>query len=321
MKLIKRQPSPAQSRASRANSRHSTGPRSERGKATVGRNFHKPRVFSQVVAKTMRALGEHPGEFEQMHRALAAALEPRDAWEAAWVQDIAILRWRLERVQRAELGNLAARRRKLWSERQREGLPQMGSAELALGNLVAMVGFAGIADSPLKFRRVFELLHLLREAVVESEYEEMCSTYLHLLYGNSPGFRGAVLKANFERVAQIHAANQGEVPEVTRQSLLDDLDKEISDYEQLEALYAGEHLEDDPLQQDAELLLPGAQLDEVIRYETHLEDQIERKLRQFYARRRESVLTAADSAPKTIDAPETSGPAETLELARQEGRS
>jgi hypothetical protein len=321
MSLIKREPSPAQSRASRANGRHSRGPRSERGKAIVGRNFHKPRVFSQVVAKTMRALGEHPGEFEEMHRALAAPMEPRDAWEAAWVQDIAILRWRLERMHRAELGNLAVRRRKLWSERQREKLPQMGSAELAVGNLVALVGFAGIADSPMKFQRVFALFNLLREAVVKGQYEEGCSTYFNLLYGKSPGFRGAVLKANFARVAQIHAANKGEVPEDTRQSLLDDLDKEISDYEQLEALYVAEHSADDPLQQDAGLLLPSPQLDEVIRYEMHLEDQIERKLRQFYARRREPGLTAADSAPKTVDAPETSAPAKTVELARQEGMS
>ena len=35
------------------------------------------------------------------------------------------------------------------------------------------------------------------------------------------------------------------------------------------------------------------ELDELIRYETHLEDQIERKLRQFYARRREPVLRRA----------------------------
>ena len=67
--------------------------------------------------------------------------------------------------------------------------------------------------------------------------------------------------------------------------------------EGLQALYAEEHLEANSLQEDAELLLPAQELDEVIRYETHLEDQIERKLRQFYARRRESSLRQADSLP------------------------
>jgi hypothetical protein len=106
-----------------------------------------------------------------------------------------------------------------------------------------------------------------------------------------------------------------------KRAILDELDKEISDYEQLEALYVAEHLAEDPLQQDAELLLPGPQLDEVIRYETHLEDQIERKLRQFYARRREPVLAPTDSVPQIIDTPRTGRPAETVELACQEGMS
>jgi hypothetical protein len=48
-------------------------------------------------------------------------------------------------------------------------------------------------------------------------------------------------------------------------------------------------------------------MDNVIRYETHLEDQIERKLRQFYARRREPVLrptetlTAASEESAEVD--------------------
>jgi hypothetical protein len=74
MSLIKREPSPAQSEASRANSLHSTGPRSEQGKAVASRNSLKPRPFSEVVARSMEALGERPADFEQMHQALAAAI-------------------------------------------------------------------------------------------------------------------------------------------------------------------------------------------------------------------------------------------------------
>ena len=80
-----------------------------------------------------------------------------------------------------------------------------------------------------------------------------------------------------------------------RESLIEELSKEIANWEQLQSLYAAEHLEADPLREDAELLLPSQELDEVIRYETHLEDQIERKLRQFYARRREPVLRRAET--------------------------
>ena len=72
----------------------------------------------------------------------------------------------------------------------------------------------------------------------------------------------------------------------------------------MQALYAEEHLEANSLQEDAELLLPAQELDEVIRYETHLEDQVERKLRQFYARRREPVLQRAETLPAQSDEPE-----------------
>ena len=104
MSLIKRRPSPAQRAASRANSRRSTGPRSARGRATSSRNALKPRPLSSVIARAIQALGGRRRDFELAHQALAQAMQPRDAWEMAWVQDIAILRWRLQCLQRAEVG-------------------------------------------------------------------------------------------------------------------------------------------------------------------------------------------------------------------------
>ncbi len=83
-----------------------------------------------------------------------------------------------------------------------------------------------------------------------------------------------------------------------QRALIASVDQEIENYEQKQALYAAEHREDDPVREDADLLLPGQELDEIIRYETHLEDQIERKLRQFYARRREPVLRRAETLPR-----------------------
>jgi hypothetical protein len=68
----------------------------------------------------------------------------------------------------------------------------------------------------------------------------------------------------------------------------------------LQALYAEEHLEANPLREDAELLPPAKELKALIRYEAHLERQIERKLRQFYARRRE--------APRAEEAPALGAP-------------
>ena len=309
MSLMQREPSPALVSANRANSRRSTGPRSERGKAISSRNLLRPRPFSEVVALSMEALGERPADFEQTHKALAAAMEPRDGWEAAWVQDIAILRWRLERLQRAEVGALAVRKQKLAGERKRESMPASGLADLGLRQQIPLVGFTGLPASPWKFQQVIQMLRQLRDLVRVGDYEKDGVVYFDLLYGKKPGAMGATLRGRFEGLSKRQA--EGKVPEGDHEqiALIADVNQEIQNYEQKQALYAVEHREDDPVREDADLLLPSQELDGVIRYETHLEDQIERKLRQFYARRREPVLRQADALPDIVESGELELPA------------
>jgi hypothetical protein len=304
MSLIKREPSPAQSLASRANSALSTGPRTARGQANSGRSLRKPRPFAEVVANSLKALGECPDDFERRHEALSAAMQPRDAWESAWVQDIAILRWRLEHLQRAEAGVVALRRRRIQNRRLRAAAPPTGKAALELNQLTGLWGFTGIPDSPRKFQRVIQVLKQLRYQIRFERFDQDGHVCFSLLYGKAPAPHAALLQANFESVVKMYKEGHREAAQDDRKSLIAEVSKEIANYEQLQSLYAAEHLEADPLQEDAELLLPSQELDEVIRYETHLEDQIERKLRQFYARRREPVLRPPDSLPEAAGEPE-----------------
>jgi hypothetical protein len=315
MSLITREPSAAQASASRANSLRSTGPCSERGKETSRRNVLKPRLFSEVIAHSMHRVGESPEDFEQMHEALAQAMEPRDGWETAWVQDIAILRWRLEHLQRAEAGVVALRRRRLLYQRLRAAAPPTGSAALQLNSLLALCGFAGLPDSVMKFQQVIALLTLLSDIVKVELFEKDFDMYFSLLYGKAPGPHAAVLKSHFESVAKKYKEEDPDDSAKARKLLFAELSKEIADWKKLQSLYAAEHLEADPLQEDAELLLPVQELDEIIRYETHLEDQIERKLRQFYARRREPVLRQAEAPPESVEEPPAA------ELACSQGTS
>jgi len=297
MSLIKREPSAAQSRASHANSLRSTGPRSVRGKEISSRNSLQPRLFSEVVARSLQALGESPGDFEHLHTNLAQAMEPRDAWEAAWVQDIAILRWRLERLQRAEVGILAVRKQKRAGERKRESMPASGVADLGLRQQIPLVGFTGLPESPWKFQQVIQMLRQLRDLVRVGEYQKDGVVYFDLLYGKKPGALGATLRGRFEGLCTRQAEKNVPEGDHEQRALCSEVDQEIENYEQKLALYAAEHREDDPVREDADLLLPSQELDEIIRYETHLEDQIERKLRQFYARRREPVLRQTEALP------------------------
>jgi hypothetical protein len=293
--LIKREPTPAQIAASRANGRLSTGPRTARGKRSSSRNLARLRPFTEVVAQSMSALGERTAELDQMHRALAAAMEPRDAWEAAWVQDIAILRWRISRLQRAEVGVLAVRKRKLSGDRKRKALPPSGSAEVGLREQVSMLGFCSLPDSAWKFQRVIELLEGARDLGRGRMFEPEGMIYFDLLYGKSPGTAGAMLRGRFEALSKRQAENG--VPDRDEQqiALIAAVNQEIDHYQARQALLEAEHRDDDPIRLDADLLLAGPELDEIIRYETHLEDQIERKLRQFYARRREPAIQRQES--------------------------
>jgi hypothetical protein len=236
-----------------------------------------------------------------MHDALAEAMAPRDAWEAAWVQDIAILRWRLARLQRAEAGVTALRRRRLDYQRRCAAHPPTGSSALQVNNLIAAWGFTGIPDSAMKFQQVIELLQGLRNIVGLEMFDEDVTLHFSLLYGKAIGPTAAVLRTRFENIAQKYKEGHRKSAEKQRESLLEALTEEIASWEKLQTLYRAEHLESDHVRQDAELLLPGEELDGIIRYETHLEDQIERKLCQFYARRRESVARPDEVLPEIVE--------------------
>jgi hypothetical protein len=297
MSLLHREPSPAQAEASRANSQLSTGPHTAEGMATSSRNGLEPRRRSPVEALHVQALGEDSEEFERMQQDLTTAMRPRDGWESAWVQDIAVLRWRLARLQRAEAGILATQKRRLAGDRKREAMPASGAESLQQGMQIRMTGFTGLPDSAWKFQQVLQMLHTLRDVIWGRFFDDNDCICFKLLYGDSPGAQGATLQGRFVVLSKRFAEGKLREGDESQIELLSLVDAEISDYEQKQALYVAEHLAEDPAREDTGLMLPNEDLDKIIRYESHLENQIERKLRQFYARRRESSLPEAVAQP------------------------
>ena len=306
MSMIHRESSPAQVAANRDNSLQSTGPRTVQGKATSSRNALKPRTVSALVARGLAAIDEDPANFDRALAALSEAMRPRDAWEAAWIEDIAMLRWRVERLQRAEVGALTMRRRHFRTQRQRAAMSPTGSAGLAVTGMVSTVGFAGIADSVMKFRQVIELLKQLSAVVRAEAFEDASPTHIAIIYGKSASPQGIFFQAKFQNISKAYKEGRGKATLEDRKALIADLNREIDNYEQMLETYSAEHLADDPSRHDAELLLPAEELDPIIRYETHLENQIERKLRQFYARRRESTVVEAEPGPEATNREEGS---------------
>ena len=87
----------AQILANRLNSRKSTGPKSEDGKATVSQNAVKHGLFAESVIK-----GENEADYEAFHDKMLAELSPVGMMETMLAERIASLWWRLRRADRIQ---------------------------------------------------------------------------------------------------------------------------------------------------------------------------------------------------------------------------
>lgn len=90
--------SEAQIAANRRNAEKSTGPKSARGKAAVGRNA----LSHGLTAERVICFDESEADFAAFEEGLRAALDPADPVEAQLAERIALCAWRLRRAYRVE---------------------------------------------------------------------------------------------------------------------------------------------------------------------------------------------------------------------------
>jgi len=140
-------PTTAQIMANRNNSRKSTGPKTDEGKAVVSQNAIKHGLFAAEAVIT----GENPADYEAFHDQFLAELVPVGMVESMLAERIVSLAWRLRRAERmqnqaiedmieCEVTNPRARdRRKSHcnNERIRPDDPRYDPDHLALGRIAA----------------------------------------------------------------------------------------------------------------------------------------------------------------------------------------
>ena len=211
MSWIRKKVTPMVIAANRANSRKSTGPRTQMGKRRVGRNAGKYFVFGQISPSRMRELGEDPAEFEKLRQSLRAALGARDGFEEMLVEEMAVNRWRLGRLRRAETGILAVQQYGLVY--QQRAMPAGTGASLD-NIMIGYFGLTGVSDSPEKYHQILELLQALRAKVEKEGFTPQGLELLKTVYGESPGVTGMGLiskyKAQLESVKSAPQAENGE---------------------------------------------------------------------------------------------------------------
>jgi hypothetical protein len=205
--------------ANRANSQLSTGPVTASGKLASRRNAVKHWGRAETIRPSLAALGEDAEEFESVRDALYRALAPRDDFERIIVDDMADIHWRTGRMVRAEAGAQGSRRReKKRREEEIDATFEAGKFHDLVPSIIPTVGFVGLTDSPVKFRRILELLGALGDLVRYEGFRDEFLGYLQTVYGRNPSDRARSLMHVYERCnkerdcgdADRIAANQAE---------------------------------------------------------------------------------------------------------------
>jgi hypothetical protein len=243
----------------------------------------------------MKELGENPADFERLRDSLRQAFKPQDGFEEMLVEDMIATRWRLGRARRAEMGILAVQQFRL--EHRVRATP--ANRQASYDNLlVHAVGLAGVSDSPEKYLQILELLQSLLVGVEREGFTPQGLEVLKTVYGSSPGVTGVGLilqyKAQLERL-KCEAQTEGEEERrAARESFQESLSREIEAFAlHARVLQLAKNMPPPQSMKDSELIPAQEDMERILRYETALERQFERKLQQLVAWRRAKGEPAA----------------------------
>jgi hypothetical protein len=103
--------------SNRANSKRSTGPKSDLGKTRSRLNALKLGIFATDVVITFGDLREDPEEYAILLEGLIRAWKPENVMQRLWVREIADTEWMLRRLARAEVGEIQRRSEAYWAQK------------------------------------------------------------------------------------------------------------------------------------------------------------------------------------------------------------
>ena len=238
----------------------------------------------------MKELGEDPAAFEQLSESLRKALCPQDGFEQMLVEDMAEIRWRRQRLMRAEAGILATQRREFEIEREWK-VAHYGKGFSGAANdvLLADMGLAALRPSSENFAEILDFLEVLKDSVETEGFREGDSRMLTVVYGKTPSYMGRRLTGLFNRGREGAKDESGKdcgEGERSRRVFLETLGREIASFRKLAELHYAKDVEVTEPLMDSHLIASQEDLRKIIDYEAALERQFERKLQQLVAWRR-----------------------------------
>jgi hypothetical protein len=218
------------------------------------------------------------------------------------VDDMAEIRWRRQRLMRAEAGIVASQKRRFEIEREWEVAGYgKGLAAAANDMLAAERGLAALRPSGSNFADITESLQALKYSVESKGFREHDSFFLKLVYGEKPCYKGRHLTNLFndgcKRAKDENGKSSDEV-EGTRRAFLETLAEEIASFRKLAELHYARDVEVTEPLKDSHLIPSQEDLDKIMRYEAALERQFERKVQQLVAWRRAEGERSSGQIPE-----------------------
>lgn len=275
--------------ANRANAAKSTGPRTEQGKRRSSLNSLKHGLHARSFREAMEALGEDPREYDRLHRDFIVSFDPATPFEAALVEDLAMLWWRKARAERGQAGVQVSQTERLQVERLRELAEVNREGIEEPQEQILEVGLRRLKDSTGKFQEAASFLEMLLGQVERGKDAPDAKMIFRALYGKNPTWRGSLIVNLFE---DLSAGEQGESgaddredddssPQSLRAMLVHLLLEEISEVMGEQELFLRSHLEISQAARDATLAPTDSRWTWMLRQENSFERQIDRKLKQL----------------------------------------
>ena len=299
MKLINKRVSTRQLAANRRNSLKSTGPRTTTGKRNASRNALRHGLFAKSMEETFRQLGEDPADYQAMLDSLREAFQPKDGFEEMLIEDMAVCRWRLNRLLRAETGIQVWDKQRFEFDRKRKDAVN-GESDYREGQmkLFSSYGYSGLQDSRYKFSTILSLLRNLKDSAQETEVDEKDKNVLEVVYGKIPSMAGlSLLSALNSWIKETKSKKQ--IPGgFHRAAFLQEISMGIRSFENLAKLHEEKEEQLSDCRSNALLLPDPENMDRILRYEAALERQFERKVQLLVSlRRAKGEAAPADVSP------------------------
>ena len=215
-------PSAARINANRVNALRSKGPRTPAGKARSSRNALRSGRYALPPANPdpycVPELGEDPAALERLRQSLEASFQPANGAEALLVNDLTLLRWQRQRLERSQAARPACRLRQVELRSLRHSLNGNVRVRSNLCTADLKRGLLWTDDLPAKFSLLQQFYGML-STLIQSGQIRTALDLCPFIYGPVSSVRGQEIRSHLRRIfllARRHApdspAAQGDDP-------------------------------------------------------------------------------------------------------------